>query len=114
MSRPTAVAGALLALEALAESIARAVHAGDGASPTLALCLLALATTLPVAFLRPLPAAVAVAVAAVLSIAPFHRLTIGGAVAVIAVLYAAGRREVRLATAALFLPFVVLAFADAG
>jgi signal transduction histidine kinase len=114
VSRPTAVAGALLALEALAESIARAVNAGDGVSAMVALCLLALATTLPLALLRPLAAAATIAAAAVVSVAPFHRLTIGGAVAVIAVLYAAGRREVRLATATLFSPFVVLAFADAG
>jgi signal transduction histidine kinase len=53
-------------------------------------------------------------VAAVLSVAPFHRLTIGGAAALLVVLYEAGRREVRLVTAMLFLPFVVLAFADAG
>lgn len=114
VSRPTALVSAALALEALGESIARAVNAGDGASVTLALCLLALATTLPLAFLRPLPAAVTVAAAAALSIAPFHRLTIGGAIVLSVVLYQVGRREVRLATATLFLPFVVLAFADAG
>lgn len=114
MSRPTALAGAVLALEALGESIARAVDAGDGVSATAALCLLALATTLPLVLLRPVPAAVTVVTAAVLSVAPFHRLTVGGAAALLAVLYEAGRREVRLATATLFVPFVVLAFADAG
>ena len=114
MSRPTALASAALALEALGESIARSANANDGVSATAALCLLALATTLPLVLLRPLPAAVTIAAAAVLSVGPFHRLTVGGAAALLVVLYEVGRREVRLATATLFLPFVVLAFADTG
>jgi len=114
VSRPTSVLGAACGLAALGESIARAVNAGDSADLAIVLCLLALATTLPVVVLRPLPAAVAVTVATVLSIAPFHRLTVGGAAALLVVLYELGRREVRLVAAVLFLPFVVLAFADAG
>jgi signal transduction histidine kinase len=106
--------GAACALEAVGESIARAVGAGDSANSALVVCLLALATTLPLVVVRPLPAAVIVTVAAVLSIAPFHRLTVGGAAALVVVLYELGRRAVRLVAAVLFLPFLVLVFADAG
>lgn len=114
MSRSSALAGTLLALAALGESVARSVGAGDRAGYALVLCLLALATTLPLTVFHPVAAAVAITAACVLSIAPFHTLTVGGAVAQVVVLYELGRREVRPATAALFLPFVVLAFADGG
>jgi signal transduction histidine kinase len=110
VSRSSAVAGAVLALAAAAESIGRSVGADDRPGYALVLCLLALATTLPLAVFRPLSATVA----CVLSIAPFHTLTVGGAAALLVALYELGRREVRPAAVVLFLPFVVLAFADTG
>src|SRR6266566_7896985 len=86
-----AVAGVLLGLFALAELAARfelergsivrlmvARSFAGAASGGLVLCLLCLATTLPLAFRRPAVAAVAVSVAAVVSLTVLHLLTIAG------------------------------------
>jgi len=66
-----AVGGGLLAVAAVAEAGARAAQApagtasvvGGGALYALTLCLLALATTIPLIFLRPAAAGVAITVA---------------------------------------------------
>jgi signal transduction histidine kinase len=99
-----AAAGTLLALLAVTETLLRAT--GNSAWYLLVLSLLAVAGTLPLAFLPPAPAAVAVSAATVLSLAPFHSVTVAGAVAQLVVLYRLGSQ---LLAAALALPFLGLA-----
>jgi signal transduction histidine kinase len=95
-----AAAAALLGLAAVIETLARAAVAGHatshvaGQSPGaqfLALVLLygvlGLATTLPLAFLRPAAAAVVVTAACLLSLGVFHFLTVAGAAAELIAVY---------------------------
>ncbi len=103
--RAPAVAGALLGLFAVSESIARAAVTGASGQVGLALVLLALATTLPLAFLG-------LAGAAIVSLAAFHTLTVAGLGAQLIVLYRLGRSGSQPLAAALAVPFVVLALAD--
>jgi signal transduction histidine kinase len=106
-----ALAGALLGPLAVIEAITRAAVAGVGVRGGLVLCLLALATTLPLALLRPHAAAVAVSSASVGSLALFETLTVAGLAAELIVLYRVGRGDGRPATVTLALPFAVLALA---
>jgi signal transduction histidine kinase len=106
--RTPVVAGAILALAALAESITRAATTGASWSYGLVLCLLALSTALPLAFLSPAVAAVTVSAASVLSLAPFHSLTVAGACVQLVVLYRLGRMGSQPLAAALVLPFLAL------
>jgi signal transduction histidine kinase len=107
------VAGAALGLLAWIESIARAAATGESVQVGLALALLALATTLPLAFLGLAGAAAAVTAAGVLSLAAFHTLTVAALAAQLIVLYRLGRTGSQpLAAAVLALPFLVLALAD--
>jgi signal transduction histidine kinase len=119
-----AVAGILLALAAVAETGVRAATAVGalGGRPGLLIvvfCLVAVATTLPVAFLRPAAAAVTVSAANVLSVTAYQILTVAGVAAQLIALYRLGRgsaprtRPPFLAPA-LALPFLVLALAGAG
>jgi signal transduction histidine kinase len=107
-----AVAGALLGAFAVSESIARAAVTGASAQVGLALVLLALATTLPLAFLGLAGAASAVTGASVVSLAAFHTLTVAGLGAQLIVLYRLGRRGSQPLAAALPLSFLVLALVD--
>jgi signal transduction histidine kinase len=93
--------------------IARTVSAGVSTQSALVLCLLCLFTTLPLAFLRPAAAAVAVCAASVLSLALFQMLTVAGLAAQLIVLYRLGRNGARLLAPALAVPFLVLALAGA-
>ena len=136
-----AVAGVLLGLMAAAEliarfnlgpgsigrlatkSVTRAVVAGvsphvapaastsAGPQAVAVLCLLGLATTLPLGFLRPAAAAVAVTTASVLSLGLFQLLPVAGLAAQLIVLYRLGRRGPQLLAVMLALPFLVLALA---
>jgi signal transduction histidine kinase len=111
-----AVAGALLGLAAVTESIVRAAAVGSSVRSTLVLSLLAvsilaLATTVPLAFLGPAAAAVAVSAATVLSLGLFHTLTVAGLAAVLIVLYRLGRDGAPLPATGLAAPFLVLALA---
>jgi signal transduction histidine kinase len=124
--RAPAVAGAVLGVLAVAELIGRAQvsntaavgggHlAGTAATSAslqsiLVLSALCLFTTLPLAFLRPAAAAVAVTTASVLSLALFQLLTVAGAVAVLTVLYRLGRSGSQPLAVVLAAPFLVLAF----
>jgi signal transduction histidine kinase len=81
----------------------------------LPICLLALATTLPLGFLRPLAAAVTVALASVVLLV-LHWATIAGDVAVVLAAYrlgavGAGRRR-QFVAIALAVPFLVMALAS--
>jgi signal transduction histidine kinase len=106
-----AVAGALLGLLAVAESLARAGGDSANGNAQFALLLLGLAGTLPLALLRGYPASVAVAVSAasVLSLTAFQTLTIAGLVAQLAILYWLGRHGSPLLALVLAAGFLVLA-----
>ena len=111
---PLLLTGALLGLVAGAESLARAI--AESVSPPfgLVLGLLALATTVPLAVLRPVAAAVTVSVAAVLSLAPFHSLTIAGVAGELIAVYRLARHGSQASAALLAAPFLVLALARPG
>ena len=109
--RAPAVASGVLGLLAVTEAITRAAVTGATAQFGLALFLLALSTTLPLALLRPAGAAVAVSAASVLSFALFHTLTVAGLAAELVVLYQLGRTGSQLLATGLAAPFLVLALA---
>jgi signal transduction histidine kinase len=118
-----AVAGALLALAALTETIARAATAGGGISVAglVGVAALAASTTVPLAFLGPVAAAVTICAANVLSLAAFGTLTIAGLAAQLIAGYRLGRSRnagrweaAQFLAPALALPFLVLALAGTG
>ena len=124
-----AVAGALLALAAMTEAIVRGAVAGMSVVDLVGVAALAASTTVPLAFLGPVAAAVAICAASVLSLAAFGTLTVAGLVAVLIVLYRLGRNGVsrngrsrhvspwdaaQFLAPALALPFLVLALAGTG
>jgi signal transduction histidine kinase len=103
-----AVTAGLLGLAAVIEALVRAVaavHAGPPAVPqntglqlfgwALLYGVLGLATTLPLAFLRPAPAAVVLSAASLLSLGLFHFLTLAGAAAELVAVYRSGRGVTR-------------------
>ena len=105
-----AMAGALLGVLAVAETLIRATGAARG--PTWpALVLAALATTVPLGLLwaRPALAAPAVTAAAVVSLAAFHTLTAAGLAAQLAALYRLGRHGPAVLAAAAAMPYLVVA-----
>ncbi|MEU4742363.1 sensor histidine kinase [Actinosynnema sp. NPDC023658] len=103
------VAGVLLGVGAVGESAVRAVTDGSDPQLVLVLGLFALATTAPLALLRPVPAAVAVSVAGVLSLGLFHGLTVAGLGAQLLVLHRLGRAGVPVPATSLAVPYLVLA-----
>ena len=109
-----AVAGALLGLLAVSESLARAGGDSANGNALFALLLLGLAGTLPLTLLRGYPASVAVAISAasVLSLTAFQTLTIAGLVAQLAILQRLGRRGSPLLALVLAAGFLVLPLAD--
>ena len=124
-----AVAGALLALAAMSEAIARGAHAGMSVADLVGVGALAMSTTLPLAFLGPLAAAVAICAASTLSLTAFGTMTVAGLAATLIVLYRLGRNGIvrndrsrtvsswdatRFLAPALALPFLVIALADTG
>jgi signal transduction histidine kinase len=133
-----AAAAGLLGLAAVIETLARAAMtyaAAPGAGQDrgaqflawgLLYCVLGLATTLPLAFLRPAPAAVVLSVTSLLSLGLFHFLTVAGAAAELIAVYRFGRAATPRGDAAaggvrgdgaqyaalgLTVPFLVLALA---
>ncbi|MGH3228233.1 MAG: sensor histidine kinase [Streptosporangiaceae bacterium] len=116
-----AVAGALLALAAVTEAIARGAVAGMSVADLIGVGALAASTTVPLAFLGPAAAAVAISAANAISLAAFGTLTVAGLAAQLIVLYwlgcsrTAGPRDAaRFLAPALTLPFLVLALAGTG
>jgi signal transduction histidine kinase len=123
------MAGALLALAAMTEAIARGAATGMSVADVVGIAALAASTTVPLAFLGPLAAAVAICAASTLSLAAFGTLTVAGLAATLIVLYRLGRNGVsrtdrsrtvsssdslRFLAPALALPFLILALADTG
>ena len=122
-----AVAGALLGLAAVTETIARDAGTRMSVASLVGLSALALFTTVPLAFLGPAAAAVAICAASVLSIAAFQTLTVAALIALLIVLYRLGRSgasrsqgprneapwdAAQFLAPALAVPFLVLALAD--
>jgi signal transduction histidine kinase len=106
------VAGALLGVLAVAETLTRAIGSAAAPGPTwLALVVAALATTVPLGLLwaRPALAAPAVTAAAVISLAAFHTLTVAGLAAQLAALYRLGRHGSAVLAAAAAMPYLVVA-----
>jgi signal transduction histidine kinase len=85
------LAAGLLGLLAVSESITRSALTGVGTQHAVVLCLVALATTLPPAFMPREAAAMTVVSASVVSIALFHTLTVPALLAQLTVLYRLGR-----------------------
>jgi signal transduction histidine kinase len=115
------VAGALLALAAMTEAIARGAVAGMSVAGLATVGALAASTTVPLAFLGPVAAAVAICAANALSLAAFGTLTVAGLAAQLIVLYRLGRSRsagswdaAQFLAPALALPFLVLALAGTG
>jgi signal transduction histidine kinase len=108
-----AATAVLLGLAALTEVIIRGVAGHHYPAAIIAACLLALGGTLPPAFLRPVPAAVAIAAAGVLSLLLVHLLTVAGAAALLIAAWRLGRAGPSWLAVALGLPFLGLAL-DGG
>jgi len=81
-----------LCLLAVAEAIVRSALTGVSVQRAVVLCLLALATTAPIALMSERPAALAAVFAAVASVVLFHTLTVAGLIAQLVVLYRLGER----------------------
>ncbi len=137
-----AVTAGLLGLAAVVEAIVRAAVAAHATPATagqnqaaqffglgLLYCVLGLATTLPLAFLRPAPAAVVLSAVSLLSLGLFHFLTLAGAAAGLIAVYRFCRGGTRrggdaaggvrgdgaqYAALGLTVPFLVLALATGG
>jgi signal transduction histidine kinase len=103
-----AATAGLLGLASVIEGLARAAVAADATSAGVAqnqggqlfalgllYCVLGLATTVPLAFLRPAPAAVILSAASLLSLGAFHFLTVAGAAAELIAVYRFGRGGAR-------------------
>jgi signal transduction histidine kinase len=86
-----AVAGVTLGLAALTETIVRSQVGHLSVVGVLTAAVLALCTTVPLAFLGPAAAAVGIVVAGVLSLTAFRLLTVAGLAATLIVLYLLGR-----------------------
>jgi signal transduction histidine kinase len=134
-------AGAALAVAAFGQAVARAVTlatahtvqtaaastVGEAVLYAVPLCLLALATTVPLIFLPPAAAVAAITAASVVSLAalPFDALTVAGLAAQVLASYRLGRVGVsggvggrwdrtQILASGLAVPFLVLALADHG
>ena len=113
--RTLVVVGSSLALLALLEAVTRTSVSGLDAGTSLAVALLALASTLPLALLGTASAAFLACAAVVLSLAGFHTATVAGSAAVLIALYRLGRGRqhkglLQLSAMALAVAFLVLAF----
>lgn len=128
-----AVTAGLLGLAATVEALARAAVAAPAIPATvpqspgaqfaalgLLYGVLGLATTLPLGFLRPAPAAAVLSAASLLSLGVFHFLTLAGAATELAAVYRYGRGGARRGGAAqyaalgLTVPFLALALATSA
>ena len=124
-----AVAGALLGLAAMTEAIVRGTSTGMSMVGLVGVCALAASTTVPLAFLGPVAAAVTICAASVISLAAFQTMTVAGLVALLIALYRLGRSgaawsgsrrtgaswsAAQFLAPALAAPFLLLALADSG
>jgi signal transduction histidine kinase len=113
----------------MTEAIAQGASTGMSAVGLVGVCALAASTTVPLAFLGPVAAAVTICAANVLSLAAFQTLTVAGLAAQLIALYRLGRSgparsgnrrteaswdAVQFLAPALAIPFLVLALAHPG
>jgi signal transduction histidine kinase len=113
----------------MTEAIVRGASTGMSMVGLVGVCALAAGTTVPLAFLGPVAAAVAICAASVLSIAALQTLTVAGLAALLIALYRLGRSgatwsgsrrteaswgAAKFLAPALAAPFLVLALADTG
>jgi signal transduction histidine kinase len=113
--RTLVVVGSSLAVLALPEAVTPTSTSGLDAQTSLAVALLALGSTLPLALLGTASAAFLACAAVVLSLAGFHIATVASSAAVLIALYRLGRGRqhkglLQLSAIALAVPFLVLAF----
>jgi signal transduction histidine kinase len=101
------IAGVVLGLAAVAEAASRA---GPSVTGMLTVTVLALCTTVPLAFLGPAAAAVCICVAGVLSLTVDKIMTVAGLAAVLIVLYRFGRQG-QFWAPVLAVPFLIAALA---
>jgi len=106
--RTTVIVAGLLGLCAVVEVLARQGPTAPSGMYVLLLCLLGLASTLPLALPVPLAAAVMITGAGVLSLAAFDALTVAGMAAQVAVAYRLGREWSSPAAMTLGLPYLAL------
>lgn len=97
---------AVLAVAAVAETLGRTADTGI---VVVALCLVALGTTVPPALLPTIPAAVAGCVMCVVSVTLFHTLTVAALLAQLLAGYRLGRGGAQVPAAVLTVPYLVLA-----
>jgi signal transduction histidine kinase len=108
----TTGAAALLGVAAVAQTVIRGIDDRD--IPSLAvLCLIALATTVPLALPRPLWAALLIPAACLVSLLVFDELTIAALLATVLALFRTGRRGL-VALTLLAYPVMILVLALAG
>lgn len=105
------LAAGALATAGVAEAFTRAVLTGAEPQYGLVLCLLALATTLPLGFVSPAAATATLTAAIVLSLTVFGTLTVAGMAAQLAALYLLGRTGARFLPSLAAVPFPVMALA---
>ncbi|MGH3255606.1 MAG: sensor histidine kinase [Streptosporangiaceae bacterium] len=105
------IAGVVLGLAAVTEAAARG---GSSVTGVLTAVVLALCTTVPLAFLGPAAAAICVCVAGVLSLTVDRILTVAGLAAVLIVLYRFGRDggPGQLLAPVLAVPFLIVALTE--
>jgi signal transduction histidine kinase len=116
--RTLVVVGSSLALLALLEAVTPTSISGldaETSETSLAVALLALGSTLPLALLGTASAAFLTCATVVLSLAGFHTATVASSAAVLIALYRLGRGRqhkglLQLSAIALAVPFLVLAF----
>jgi signal transduction histidine kinase len=113
-----AVGVGLLGLGAVIETLARLTGTGV-LGMIILLCLVGLATTLPLALPRPTVAAGVVVAAAILSLAIFHTLTVAGCTAQLVAAYQVGRRGRSAVAVIAVVPYLLIVLtaprhADAG
>jgi signal transduction histidine kinase len=108
-----AMAGGLLGLAAVVESILREAGTDAIGAFIMLVSLVGLATTVPVVLRQPAAAAVAVTAASALSLAAFHTLTAAGVAAQMIVAYRFGRRGRPPGAVLLGAPYLLVALADA-
>ena len=105
-------AAGVLGIAAIVETVVE-TH-GERHRFVLVLCLLALATTVSPAFLRPAAGAIAVCTADVLSLTPFHSLTVAAVVLQLIVLFRLTDAGLGMLAGALVVPYPILAVIVAG
>ena len=107
--RTVVLVAGLLGAGAVVEVLARQAPPAPSDMYVLLLCLLGLASTLPLALPRPLAGAVVITAAGVLSLAAFDALTVAGMAAQLIVAYRLGREWSSPAAMVFGLPYLVLA-----